>query len=229
MNKNSTSLRSRQRLRVFDAYRGRGRRTNPLWLIYSVKTNRDWIFSSDRQLVHWLVFLESNPAVKTFDVSEDVNLQGIQSCVLVHLVDGTKQTHFVISGNPSDAARDRLQERQITDGIVEPRDYRIYSDVELKPVVPLAMRWHKALAFAAALRDQEHAHVRLSLVQYLRSTGSGTVGSVIDAMPEFEQSLLLGILVRVAVEAHVSLNLTELRFCYATPWNYIERINHVVP
>jgi hypothetical protein len=33
------------------AYRSRGRMNRNLWLVYSQKTNRDWILRSDRHLV----------------------------------------------------------------------------------------------------------------------------------------------------------------------------------
>ncbi len=63
------SPRSTLRRLIPDAYRARGHRVNNLWLVYSPKTDRDWLLPSDRQLVHWLVFLESNPEVLSFDLA----------------------------------------------------------------------------------------------------------------------------------------------------------------
>ncbi|MET3139971.1 hypothetical protein AAKU61_004355 [Undibacterium sp. GrIS 1.2] len=74
MPKKTRSPKSLQRLRVFDAYRGRGHQNSNLWLVYSVKTQRDWILPSDRQLVHWIHYLETNPLVKWFDLAPEKNL-----------------------------------------------------------------------------------------------------------------------------------------------------------
>lgn len=68
------TLRSAQRARVLDAYRGRGRQNSNLWLGYSVKQNQDLIFHSDRSFVHWLTFLESDPFVVGFyPISEELS------------------------------------------------------------------------------------------------------------------------------------------------------------
>lgn len=65
------SPRSKLRRSIPDIYRARGHRVNNLWLVYSPKTDRDWLLPSDRQLVHWLVFLESDRDVLSFDLAPD--------------------------------------------------------------------------------------------------------------------------------------------------------------
>src|SRR5690606_23397495 len=60
------TLPSRQRARVLEAYRGRGHRNSNLWLVYSVKQDQDLLLHSDRSMVHWLTFLESDPDVTGF-------------------------------------------------------------------------------------------------------------------------------------------------------------------
>lgn len=65
------SLKSSLRQSVIGAYRARGRGNSNLWLVYSPKTDTDWLIPSDRQLVHWLYFLESNPEVRSFNLAPD--------------------------------------------------------------------------------------------------------------------------------------------------------------
>lgn len=216
MAKGTATPRSQQRLRVFESYRGRGKRTNPLWLVYSVKTGRDWILSSDRHLVHWLVFLECEPRVKSFDLGEPPQVNISDFKISVTLADGAEERHVVRSGTPSDSAQ------QVAELHADGTLCRAFSDIDLKPVVPYAMRWFKALAFAAALRDLALDPVRLALATHLHSERSGTIRHVVEAMNGFEETVVIGMLVRLAIEGHVTLDLTGAGLCYATEWHLRE-------
>jgi hypothetical protein len=218
--KSSASPRSQQRLRVFDAYRGRGRRTNDLWLVYSVKTNRDWILSSNRQLVHWLVFLETEPSVKSFDFETTERERSDETTVAVLLANGSKEQHLVIAERTEsqDGAHSWESEGR-------PEGRRIYSDIELRPQVQLAMRWFKAIAFAAALRDKEYVQLRLALIPLLRSVKGGVIGQVVEELSGFEESSVFGMLVRLAIEGHVRIDLSAFGFCSFTRWAWREGHN----
>jgi hypothetical protein len=208
---------------VFDAYRGRGKRTNALWLVHSVKTNRDWILSSDRQLVHWLLFLETEPSVKSFEFDPDSKDPAGDNSVAVLRADGSKETHIVIAGAPTGGDGSQSQDNEAELGRA-----KIFTDVDLKPGVPLAMRWHKALSFAAAIRDKECLPIRLALVPLLRSMGEGTVGQISQEMSGFEEPSVLGMLVRLAVEGHVTVDLRAHGFCYCARWAWREGGRNVV-
>ena len=65
------SLPSRQRARVLETYRSRGHRNSNLWLVYSVKRDDDLLLHSDRGLVHWLAFLETDPSIVGFRPATD--------------------------------------------------------------------------------------------------------------------------------------------------------------
>lgn len=217
MGNSSASLRSQQRLRVFDAYRGRGRRTNALWLVYSVKTDRDLIFSSDRRFVHWLAFLEADPLVKFFDLTTSEDASVPDTSIKVQLSNGGHEIHLVGGIRVAPQELSTLQ-----GGEVQSEAVRIFTDVDLKPRVALAMRWHKALSFAAAIRDREHAPLRLALVPVLRSIRKGTLGQVLKELQGFEEAATLGMFVRLAVEGHVSIDLTGTGLNWATPWIWRE-------
>lgn len=93
------SPKSQQRLRVMDAYRGRGRRYSSLWLGYNEKLGQDCIVTNDRQLVHWIVFLEIDPMVKCFDLaSQTTAVEGDANVcdVEVTRIDNSREIHRVI-------------------------------------------------------------------------------------------------------------------------------------
>lgn len=231
----SQSPRSQQRVRVFDAYRGRGRRNNNLWLVYSVKTQRDWILSSDRQLVHWIHYLETASSVKWFDLNSDESVSPeienggwSERNADVVLIDGSKEWHQVNAGgvgtnHPQPYAEITHSET----GSQIPRR-RVFGDDDLKPHVTLAMRWLKALGYAAAIRDQDHTALFLALLPILQSLRHGTVRHISNSMAEFDPATLYGSLVRLAIQGHVDLDLTESGFCYATPWHWHEEVGDVV-
>jgi hypothetical protein len=228
MAKVSSTLPSAQRARVFEAYRGRGRRTNQLWLVYSVKTNRDWILSSDRQFVHWLAFLEANPSVSKFDFPLSTNTEFAKQCIVdVQMHDGSRQQHKVYSGtlvDETDIARAVDNGNASNDSVKQ----KFFGDAELKPMVQLAMRWHKALCFATVLRDQEQLPSRIALVSAIKARVSGTVEDLLVDIGPFDEPVILGMLVRVAIEGVITLDLHRQGFCYSTPWRISEDFGHVV-
>jgi hypothetical protein len=220
MTSSTPTLKSNQRQRVLDAYRGRGRRTNSLWLVYSIKTERDWILSSDRQLVHWLVFLEANPLVRTFSRIEDSAAKPSEGPVTVITASGEIEIHRIKAiSNQTDINAD-IQPNDI--GTPNEPTTRVFTDSELLPVVKLAMRWHKALSFAAAMRGNEHTALRLAVVQYISNRKNGSVGRFVSALSDFEECLSIGMLVRLAVEGRVYLDLQKSSFSYNTLWSLSE-------
>ena len=53
------------------AYRYRGRRDQQLYLAYSVETDRDWILPSNYRFLHWLLYLETDSDIVTFELRDD--------------------------------------------------------------------------------------------------------------------------------------------------------------
>jgi hypothetical protein len=131
----SPTLRSRQRARVLDTYRGRGHRNSNLWLVYSVKQNQDILLHSDRSLVHWLAFLETDPTVLGFRPVADqlgsllqVNLA---AATIVERPDRKREVHLIGCGN---------QTETIETG-VGPATIRVISEEELQNRSRIALRW----------------------------------------------------------------------------------------
>lgn len=212
MPKTPPSPRSQQRLRLFDTYRGRGHRTNPLWLVYSVKTGKDLILPSDCHLIHWLMFLESYADVVSFEHAGDGNAQAGHP-ISVRYRNGTAELHYVQSAAAcvDHAAFD-----------VAPYSTRAFDEKNLRSLVPVAMRWLKAIAFASALRDKNLTAVRIALVQLLANSAEGTVDELISEMHGFDRPVVVGLLVQFAIEGIISLDLTASGLHGATRWMILE-------
>lgn len=227
MTRQSLSPRSSLRKSIRDISRSRGHRNNNLWQDYSVKTDRDWVFPSDRQFIHWLYYLEGNPDVVTFDLapgvvisSDDKEQRGTELDAIAIFRDGHKEWHEVKAGNElleSDSSQFTAQRKAASE---ENATYLIFNDRQLIPVAISAMRWLKALSFAKEIRDEAHTDCRIAVVQYAMHSQAGSIGSLLNAVGNHDESVVLGVLVRLAVEGVVALRLDEMSFGYRTRWFY---------
>ena len=222
------SMKSTLRKTGLEAYRSRGKSINNLWLVYSAKTNSDWTLPSDRQLIHWLYFLEANPDVSTFDLapkpilSEDENeTRATELDALVTPRMGPVEWHEVKAGrgknDPAHASQATAQARAAEK---EHASYRRFDDTDLKPNVKVAMRWAKAMSFAAAIAGQEYIACRTSMLLVFRSRGSGTVKQLLDDLAECDSAVVHGMLVRLAVAGIVRMDLSVATYGLTTCWKY---------
>lgn len=219
------SPRSTLRRSIPDAYRARGHSVNNLWLVYSPKTDRDWLLPSDRQLVHWLVFLESNREVLSFDLapeqemSHDANEpRSTELDAIAIYRDRHVEWHEVKSGTALQET-DRSQfQAQVAAAQKAGATYRIINDEDLVPNARLAIRWLKAIGFAAAIRGQEHGPCRSALVAYLNNNKNGYIRSMVSELQAFDTAVVLGLLVRLSLGGIVCLNLEERSFGFDTHW-----------
>lgn len=229
MAKGNETPKSRSRLHVLDAYRGRGPRNNNLYLVYSVKTDRDWILTSDRQFIHWICFLEINQKVKTFDLSPELVIldKGLQTInteldAIAELTDSTIEWHELRNRQTplSDAPSRLLAEAAASSKIKI--QYKAFTDIELKPVAQYGVRWFKALSFAATLREGSFTHEISVLSSYLKHEREGMVSKIAnDLENEFDDlGILLGLLTRLAVKGFVTLDLTKFGLCMSTFWRW---------
>lgn len=228
------SLRSRQRTNMLAAYRGRAHRNNNLWLVYSVKTDRDWILPSDRQLVHWIHYLETDHRVKWFDLTPNAirshdgkKIRYTELDAVVTLTEGRQQWHEVKTAVGGEQASSQLAAQALgakTAGV----DYKIFTDTELKPHVDTSMRWLKAIAYAAALRNKEHIAETVALLNVLRSREKGLIAQILGDMTSFDDAVILGLIARLAIQGHINLDMTRTSYGAASSWHCVLQRNNNV-
>lgn len=222
-----TSPKSSLRKSIRDINRSRGHGNNNLWSVYSVKTDSDWIFPSDRQLIHWLYFLEADPEVVSFNaapgitISSDViETRGTELDAIATYRDGHIEWHEVKAGvELLDADRPQLTAQRKAALEANAR-YLIFNDRQLQPVSEVAMRWHHALAYATAIRGELETACQNAIALHGKSHGQGTVASLLDALTVFDPMVVIGLLVRLSVRGHFNLLMDEQPFGYRTRWTY---------
>ncbi|SFD30413.1 hypothetical protein SAMN05216204_12168 [Massilia yuzhufengensis] len=224
------SLSSKQRLRVLASYRGRGRANSNLWLVYSVKTSRDWMLHSDRELVYWLSYLETNPAVAWFSFDDENSAGGDEARQITVNFTGARAS-VLLRNRPSVTSPEELvgptSEFTPTADVVLPGMSELSSD-QLKQRVPSAMRWLKAISFAAAIRDMELTNESAALVSALRARGAGVLADIEADLAAFDPPTVYGLVVRMSIAGSLTLDLSHHPFCEATKWTTPDRELHVV-
>lgn len=123
MSGKALSPKSSLRKSIRDINRSRGHGNNNLWYFYSPKTDKDWVLPSDVQFVHWLYFLEANPAVMNFDLapgvtvsSDDEEPRGTELDAIVVFRDGHIEWHEVKAGEvllDSDSSTMQVEDKLI--------------------------------------------------------------------------------------------------------------------
>lgn len=222
------SMQSTLRKTVRAAYRSRGKGNSNLWLVYSAKTNSDWILPSDRQFIHWLYFLEANPDVRTFDLapepilSEDENeTRATELDAVVTPTKGQMEWHEVKAGrskkNPDHASQATAQARAAAK---ERAIYRRFDDADLVPNARVAVRWIKAMGFAAAIAGEEYIACRTSMIIAMKKRGQGTVRQLLTDLAECDAAIVHGMLVRLAVAGVALIDLHASTYGLQTQWIY---------
>ena len=102
----------------------------------------------------------------------------------------------------------------------EHASYRRFDDTDLKPNVKVALRWAKAMSFAAAIAGQEYMACRNSMLFSLRKLGSGTVKQLLGDLAECDSAIVHGMLVRLAVAGIVRIDLSVATYGLTTRWKY---------
>lgn len=220
------SLKSSARKTVLQHYRSRGHSNNNIWLIYSVKTDSDWILNSDRLYIYWLYFLEFNPEVVSFDLSPDFiksdkslenDFKNINSTV--SLKDGSIEWHEIRSGDqePDSIYFDKTSLKMAA-LIKQPFSFKFFNDLKLKPVAKIALRLAKALTYAATIRDVSYAPSRTALVMSIHELKKGVIRQLLEKLNAYDQSVILGLIVRLTIEGVMRLDLDKSTFGLSTKW-----------
>lgn len=222
------TLKSSVRNTTLAKYRARGKSVSNLWLVYSPKTDSDWILPSDRQLVHWLYYLEANPEVQSFNLhpesilsQDDDEVRATELDAIVYYSNGLQEWHEVKAGTNRDEPSHHSQKIAQTIAASKARvSYRRFNDLDLKPVMRTAMRWFRAIGFAAAIRGEQHARCNNELVMLLKELKSGNVSNILNKMDEHDPAIVLGLVIRIAVKGLIRLDLSKITFGLLTAWEY---------
>jgi hypothetical protein len=209
------TLPSRQRARVLETYRSRGRRNSNLWLVYSVKQDQDILLHSDRSLVHWLAFLETDPSVLSFRPAPEEVLAQLEversTATLIERQDHRLELHLVACGTPA---------IDVVDTGVGMAQVRMVTLDELQGRARLALRWMKAIGYAGLYRSRDVSPVLNQLIAYMMQRAHGSVDDLAAELLGMDRPSLYAALVKAAITGQVELDLTAHGLCGTTQWSW---------
>lgn len=227
MSRAGVSPRATLRRSLLSIYRARGHCVANLWMVYSVKTDRDWILPSDRQLIHWLYYLETNSDVSTFDLAPDpvvsldeTETRATELDAIAVYKDGHIEWHEV-KANISQTGQERSQHQaQAHAATSENVCYRRFTDEDFAGIpAKVSLRWLKPIAYAEVIRGQECIPYRTALAAYCRDRRSGTVVDLVSDLGTLDPPTLLGVVARFAISGIISLDLLRAPFGPYTKWS----------
>lgn len=209
------TLPSRQRARVLDAYRGRGHRNSNLWLVYSVKEDQDLLLHSDRSLVHWLAFLESDPSVAGFrpipDELSAVLKVAPAAAMILERKDRQLEVHTLADQSP---------ELATIETCAGPAAVRVIAPGELQARARLAARWLKAVGYAGLYRYKDLTPVTNQLTPAFMRRWRGTVNELVDDLAGLDRAAIFAGVVKAAIGGHIELDLSSHGLCGTSGWKW---------
>lgn len=211
------TLPSRQRAQVLQTYRSRGRRNSNLWLAYSVKLDQDLLLYSDRSLVHWLTFLETDRNVSGFGPlpTEVLAQLGVEhsAATLVEHKDHKLEIHLLTDGTRTVSNIDTAAGNA---------HVRLVALDELQGRARLALRWMKAIGFASMYRSRDLSPVLNQLIVQMMQRDQGSVDDLAADCFGLDRPALYAALVKAAITGCVEIDLTAHSLCGSTHWSWCQ-------
>lgn len=217
------TLSSKQRANVLRAYRYRGRRDQQLYLAYSVKTDRDWILPSNYRFLHWLLYLETDPDIITFELRDDslTNKDDVSDWGRIHAWATTRAHcivgHQILSDEQAKAVKSESSVLALRE---DGREVRPILESELRKKASLAMRYAKIVCYAATLRGQRLDSPTVLMSGIARSKRDGSVREILESMPDVDGAVVKGLIARLAILGWLGLDLSRQGFTLETRWQW---------
>lgn len=210
------SLKGKQRSALHAAFRARARHNSNLWLVYSYKTDRDWLISGDYQLVHWIIFLETDPNVMSYsliespDCLEADDILGYPEALVTYK--GLRQEIHVIAENIPDSAKGTRSESI---------DARYFTHSDLKVSAKTASRWLRVIAFAAGIRGHSLSEANHAVVYLIHHRKYGTLKDILESLSSLDSAAVLGVIARLAIKGAIRLDLSRCSFGLDSHWEVV--------
>lgn len=194
------------------------------WLVYSNKVRATLKLISDREVAHWVLNLEFNPDVQSFQFDDftlaDSSIESLSEINYRVLVRGRHgiEYHFV-SVMKSDVAEKREQEINSVLWRTRHIKYRHVSDTDLtsrrNQIFPLL----RLSSFLTSCKDQYVSPgVEASVNEYLQKMRRGSIAKYLADLSEYNKQVLMLCMYRLANSGAVLLHFDETPFKFDTRW-----------
>lgn len=212
------------------AFTKRGKVFGSVWRVYSAKCDQDFLLSSDRELAHWILFLEFNPDVIRFDLNPAPRSQSMELGAKKTILDaevivrsGAIEWHEIKEGSfDKDALStpqiDLQRELAKSAGV----KYRIFNDDDFAPRASSIMPLLKVAACLAAGRHFFIAPaINLDVADYFIGHASGTLGEYLKHLNRHSQDVLLYLFCQYYSLGKIAVEFEGAFFAKNTKWTLV--------
>lgn len=206
----------------------RGNVFGNLWKVYSAKSHKDFSLSSDRELAHWILYLEFNPDVISFDLNPSPRSQGATPGAKSTILDaevvykgGEIEWHEIKEGSfdkklistpQIDLQRELAKSAGVTYVIFNDDDFASRS-YEIMPLLRVAA------CLSAGRNSFILPAIQLEVADYFATRVSGTVGEYIDFFKLYSPDVLLYLLCKSFSLGKINVVYKETFFSKRTRWS----------
>ncbi|MDA7086232.1 hypothetical protein PH586_07545 [Pseudomonas sp. SA3-5] len=198
----------------------RGYHFGNLWSVYSLKTNQVIQLGSDRQLAHWLLYLEFSPSVVNFrfDTSSKTLASNMLSKLDYHFevmpVEGMPELHYLRTVGHSINYIEKVQSAALIK-----YKYIEFNDEDWLPqkekILPL-------LKVSNFLNGGRHVYISPQLnedaVGYVVKARKGALGGYLSSLCAFDSNLCLLVFCRMYSERKINVDFESNFFSRNTLW-----------
>lgn len=205
------------------SFTNRGENFGNAWSVFSYKTNTHYRITSDIELAHWLLFLEFDPCVKTFELYPAPRLiltprpHQLQLNAEVALSDGTLQWHKVASLD----ILERTGSLKVLKELAEQNSVQFCTFSE-EQIVPLKYKIMPFLRVAACLAAAKNIILPFNLTDdmfaYIRTHREGNFGDVLREFGSYDVSATCYLFAKMFADGFVEVELNPHFFAVETRW-----------
>jgi hypothetical protein len=198
----------------------RGKHFGNLWAVYSTKMNQVILLGSDRQLAHWLLYLEFSCDVisfqfnPTFKAVNSGSLDRLDYHVEVNRREGMVELHYLRVTGRSENYADKLR-------AAEKIKYK-YIEFSDEDWTPKKGKLLSLLRLASFLSGGRHTYIPVGLDQtamdYVSYSRKGTLQSFLSALSSYDRSLALLVFCRMHSTFLIDVDFDSSIFNKDTLW-----------
>lgn len=208
------------------SFTNRGQVFGSAWSVFSYKTNSHYRLTSDVELAHWLLFLEFDQRVRTFDLYPPPRLilnprpHQLQLNAEVALRDGGLEWHKVATLDilERNTSIDALREFSKKNGV----QFRIFT---AEQIIPLKYKIMQLLRISACLSAAKNIVLPFNLEdevrQYAVLRGTGCLGDILKNFKSHDSSAVCYLFSKMYADAFISVELSPHFFGIETKWGIL--------
>ncbi|MFJ2362235.1 hypothetical protein ACIPIN_00695 [Pseudomonas sp. NPDC087697] len=208
------------------SFTNRGQIFGNAWSVFSYKTNSHYRITSDIELAHWLLFLEFDPRVKTFDLYPTPRLildprpHQLQLNAEVALRDGSLEWHKVASLDilEHNTSINTLKEFAKQNGVQ-------FCTFTIEQIIPLKYKIMPLMRVAACLSAAKNIVLPFNLSEemhvYVRTHREGCLGDILKTFGNYGGSVTCYLFAKMYADAFITVELNPHFFADETRWELI--------